>query len=142
FRGAAWLFTPLAPPGPLEDAWREWVVRSGAAVREIGPVEHDEVLAWVSHLPQMLSTALAAELEDRFCSDAAGMAAVRSIGGRALRETTRLGASPYSMWRDVALTNTEPIAATLQAMEQRLQHIRENLRTPGLREEFGTANRF
>jgi len=53
-----------------------------------------------------------------------------------------LGASPYSMWRDVALTNTEAIGGTLLALEQRLQHVRENLRTPELREEFLTANRF
>ena len=142
FHGAAWLFTPLAPTGPLELAWRGWTERIGTVVRDIHPEEHDEVLAWVSHLPQMVSTALAAELEDRFGGAAGGMDAVRAIGGRALRETTRLGASPYSMWRDVALTNTEPIAAALQALEQRLQHIRENLRTPGLRDEFGTANRF
>ena len=64
------------------------------------------------------------------------------VGGRALRETTRLGASPYSMWRDVAMTNTEAIAGTLQALEQELQHVRENLRTPELREEFVRANRF
>jgi prephenate dehydrogenase len=70
------------------------------------------------------------------------MAAVRAIGGRALRETTRLGASPYSMWRDVAMTNTAAIAATLSALEQRLAHVRENLRTPELRDEFATANRF
>ena len=55
----------------------------------------------------MLSTALAALLEDTFADDREGMAAVQAIGGRALRETTRLGASPYSMWRDVAMTNTE-----------------------------------
>ena len=99
---------------------------------------HDEVCAWVSHLPQMLSTALSALLEDRF-GDAPEIAA---IGGRALRETTRLGASPYSMWRDVAMTNTEPIADTLLALEQRLMHVRENLRTPELREEFLLANEF
>ncbi len=142
FRGAAWLFTPLAPAGPLENAWRGMVDWIGALTRDIAPAEHDEVLAWVSHLPQMVSTALAAELEERFGRDLDGMAEVRAIGGRALREMTRLGASPHSMWRDVALTNTEPLAAALQALEQRLQHIRENLRTPGLREEFGTANRF
>ena len=142
FRDAAWLFTPLGPAGALEQAWRAAVEQMGAMPRDIDPVEHDEVLAWVSHLPQMLSTALAAELEDRFASSPESMEAVRAIGGRALRETTRLGASPYSMWRDVALTNTEPIAAALLALEQRLQHLRENLRTPGLREEFGTANRF
>jgi prephenate dehydrogenase len=67
---------------------------------------------------------------------------LRAIGGRALREMTRLGSSPYSMWGDVALSNTEQIARALQALEQRLARLRENLRTPGLRQEFVTANRF
>jgi prephenate dehydrogenase len=40
------------------------------------------------------------------------------------------------------MTNTQPIAATLLALEQRLQHLRENLRTPELREEFAAANKF
>ena len=74
--------------------------------------------------------------------DATGREEIAAIGGRALRETTRLGASPYSMWRDIALTNTEPIADTLHALEQRLAHLRENLRTPELREEFRLANEF
>jgi prephenate dehydrogenase len=90
----------------------------------------------------MVSTALAALLEDTFAGDPEGMAAVQAIGGRALREMTRLGASPYSMWRDVALTNTAALAAALAALEQRLAHVRENLRTPELREEFATANKF
>jgi prephenate dehydrogenase len=143
FEGATWLFTPVAVgPQPLADEWRAVVRGFGAHVRDIDAEQHDEVCAWVSHLPQMLSTALAALLQDTFAGDADGMAAVQAIGGRALRETTRLGCSPYSMWRDVALTNTENVAATLLALEQRLQHIRENLRTPELREEFAVANRF
>jgi prephenate dehydrogenase len=64
------------------------------------------------------------------------------VGGRALREMTRLGASPYSMWRDIASTNTEAIQAAIFALEQRLAHLRENLRTPELRDEFEQANRF
>jgi prephenate dehydrogenase len=142
FQGATWLFTPIAESSSLEQEWRGMVKSFGAQVRDLDPKTHDEVCAWVSHLPQMLSTALAALLQDTFAADAEKMAAVQAIGGRALRETTRLGASPYSMWRDVALTNTEPIAATLLALEQRLQHLRENLRTPELREEFATANRL
>lgn len=171
FRGATWLFTPLGSegadrlqPGPStltlddiaevtharanerpttpEQQWRALVAAMGAHVRDIGPVRHDEVCAWVSHLPQMLSTALAALLEDTFAEDLQSMAAIQAIGGRALRETTRLGASPYSMWRDIAMTNTDAIAQTLHALEQRLAHMRENLRTPELREEFKTANRF
>jgi prephenate dehydrogenase len=143
FRGAAWLFTPIAPQASaLEREWRGAVERFGAKGMELDPERHDEVCAWVSHLPQFLSTALAALLEETFAGDAEGFAAMQAIGGRALRETTRLGASPYSMWRDVAMTNTEPIAATLLALEQRLAHVRENLRTPELREEFAVANRF
>ena len=60
-------------------------------------------------LPQFLSTALSAMLEDRF-GDAPDL---RAIGGRALREMTRLGASPYSMWRDIAHTNEAAIAEAL-----------------------------
>jgi prephenate dehydrogenase len=90
----------------------------------------------------MLATALSALLQETFSADAEGEAALHRVGGRALREATRLGASPYSMWRDIALTNTGPIAATLLALEQQLAHLRENLRTPELRDEFAKANRF
>jgi len=158
FRDAMWLFTPIdsaealtsptapspaiADPNPLETEWRALVARFGARTLNLTPTRHDELCAWVSHLPQLLSTALAALLEDTFGNDPAARDEIAAIGGRALRETTRLGASPYSMWRDVALSNTEPVAQTLLALEQRLQHIRENLRTPELREEFLLANRF
>jgi prephenate dehydrogenase len=139
FNGAMWLFTPTtAEPTAIEKEWRSWIGFIGARTLDMDPKRHDEMCAWVSHLPQMLSTALSALLEERF-GDAPEIAA---IGGRALRETTRLGASPYSMWRDVAMTNTDPIADTLLALEQRLTHVRENLRTPGLRDEFTLANRF
>ena len=46
------------------------------------------------------------------------------------------------MWRDIALTNPEPLAGVLLALEQRLAHLRENLRTPELRDEFAKANAF
>ena len=143
FRGGTWLFTPLAEPeSALAKRWRALIDATGAHTLDIAEEEHDRVCAWVSHLPQMLSTALSAVLQETFAEDASGRAQMEAIGGRALRETTRLGASPYSMWRDVAMTNTEPLAATLLALEQRLQHIRENLRTPELREEFRLANAF
>ena len=144
FQNAMWLFTPAAGvvASELETEWRAWVAKFGARTMDLDPARHDEICAWVSHLPQMLSTALAALLEETFAADPTRREEIAAIGGRALRETTRLGASPYSMWRDIALSNTEPIAATLHALEQRLAHVRENLRTPELREEFARANGF
>jgi prephenate dehydrogenase len=46
------------------------------------------------------------------------------------------------MWRDIAYTNTEAVESALAALEQRIAHLRENLRTPALRDEFEQANRF
>ena len=144
FRGAVWLFTPTTPFAPEARAaaaaaeFRRLVEGFGCRTVEMDPGRHDGLLAWVSHLPQFLATAFSALLEDEFGNDSE----LRAIGGRALREMTRLGSSPYSMWRDVALSNSEHVEGALQALEQRLAHLRENLRGPGLREEFDRANRF
>ena len=165
FRGATWLFTTpremkgtgfspyheeqsesaaLAPEAispratELIREWRDWVAKFGAKIVDLDPARHDELVAWVSHLPQFISTALSALLEEQV----GGAPELKEIGGRALREMTRLGASPFSMWRDIAHTNTAQIDAALQAFEQRLAHLRENLRTPALRDEFDQANRF
>lgn len=139
FQNAMWLFTPVSNvQTPLEEEWRSMVAKFGCRTMDLDAARHDVLCAWVSHLPQMVSTALSALLEDEF----GGAEDMRAIGGRALREMTRLGASPYSMWRDVAMSNTAPLADTLLALEQRLAHLRENLKTPELREEFSRANRF
>jgi prephenate dehydrogenase len=144
FRGAVWLFTddPRWERSPhsveLVKGWREWVEAMGSKTLDLDPARHDELVAWVSHLPQFVATALSALLQDEV-GDAPEL---KDIGGRALREMTRLGASPYTMWRDIAFTNTEAVQIALQALEQRLAHLRENLRGPGLRDEFERANRF
>jgi len=144
FRGAVWLFTDdptarrSAHSADLAKGWREWVAAMGSKTLDLDPARHDELVAWVSHLPQFVATAMSALLEDEV-GDAPEL---KDVGGRALREMTRLGASPYSMWRDIALTNTEAVQAALHALEQRLAHLRENLRTPELRDEFERANKF
>ncbi|HEX9120839.1 MAG TPA: prephenate dehydrogenase [Terriglobales bacterium] len=141
FTGAVWLFTPL----PGQDIRRgrpgecvQWIERIGARVLAMDADRHDRICAWISHLPQMLSTALAATLHDEFGNDPE----LEAIGGRALREMTRLAQSPYSMWRDIALTNTANIQEALLRLEQRLAHLRENLRSRELEAEFDTACRF
>lgn len=163
FKEAVWLFTPISdtgsagvptasgsagilpavagastPPLPSHQEFVTWIQRIGARAVTLDAQRHDRLCAWVSHLPQMVATALAASLEDEFGDDPE----LQAIGGRALREMTRIASSPYSMWRDIALTNTANIEEALQRLEQRLAHIRDNLKTRGLEEEFDRAHQF
>ena len=140
FQDAAWLLTPS--PGQnvhegLSGEFLMWVEKIGARISTIDADEHDHLCAWISHLPQMISTALAALLVDEF-----GNKPMLDTGGRALREMTRISASPYSMWRDIALTNKKNIQQTLLKLEQRLAHLRENLDTRELAAEFERAHRL
>jgi len=139
FHNAVWFLTAL--PGQnlnqgLFAQFAGWIDQIGARIAMLPPEDHDRLCAWISHLPQMISTALAAALVEEFGEDAPLLPA----GGRALREMTRISASPYSMWRDIAISNRENLEDALLKVEQRLAHIRENLATRALAEEFEQAH--
>ncbi len=141
FRDAVWLVTPITdgqPYTPRQQDYLELLRSIGARVVTLDPARHDHLCAWVSHLPQMISTALASLLREEMGDD--DQAA--QIGGRALREMTRVAGSPYVMWRDIALTNAGNLEEALLRFEQQLAHLRENLRGPELREMFESANKF
>jgi len=139
FQNAAWFVTPV--PGQkiydgLSGEYLEWIERIGARIASMDAHEHDQLCAWISHVPQIISTALAAALVEEYGEDAPLLEA----GGRALREMTRISSSPYSMWRDIALTNKTNIRNALLKLEQHLAHIRENLDTRDLAMEFERAH--
>jgi len=141
FREAAWIITPIEPEAHYSERQQGWIgilSSLGARVITLDAERHDRLCAWVSHLPQMISTAFATVLRDELGDDEA----VVQIGGRALREMTRIAHSPYSMWRDIALTNSQNIEDVLLRFEQQLTYLRENLRGPALRELFESANKF
>ena len=139
FQNAVWFLTPLPGQNLHEGKFAEfagWIAQIGARISILPPEDHDRLCAWISHLPQMISTALAAALVEEFGEDAPLLPA----GGRALREMTRIAASPYSMWRDIAISNKKNLEDALFMVEQRLAHIRENLSTRALAEEFEQAH--
>jgi prephenate dehydrogenase len=139
FQNAVWFLTPLPGQKLQEPIFAEfvgWIDQIGARVAMLPAEDHDRLCAWISHVPQMISTALAAALVEEFGDEAPLLPA----GGRALREMTRISASPYAMWRDIAISNKTNIADALFKVEQRLAHIRENLSTRQLAEEFEQAH--
>ena len=139
FHNAAWFLTPQPGQNLNEGLLAEfigWIETIGARIAMLPAEKHDHLCAWISHVPQMISTALAAALVEEFGEDAPLLPA----GGRALQEMTRISASPYSMWRDIAISNKANVADALFKLEQKLAHIRENLATRQLAEEFEQAH--
>ena len=136
FRGRTWALTPDEPAELETDAarnFRMWLGRIGARVATMDADEHDRVVALTSHLPQLASTALGATVADRL--DPARL----RVAGAGLEDMTRLALGSYDLWRDIVATNTEHIERSLAAYIQKLEHMRENLRTRQLQEEFDSG---
>ncbi len=121
--------------GESIDEFVELVKMLGAEPVFMDAETHDWAVALVSHLPQLVSTALASTTWDETDEDGLPL----SLAGPGFRDLTRLAASPYELWRDVCLTNGDNIARALDRLEQRLAHIRTLLRSRDLAEEFEKA---
>lgn len=95
----------------------------GARVIFMTAVEHDRVMALVSHLQQIVSSALAAVTEDQPDTDA-----LLRLSGAGYRDMTRLASSSWSMWGDILATNAAETAAALDALIRKLTAVRDELR--------------
>lgn len=134
FRGRTWILTPdsvseLHTPAALE--FRTWLSRIGARLLTLDADEHDRVVSLTSHLAQLASTALAATVSDHLGDPPRLLAA-----GSGLEDMTRLAMGSYEIWRDILATNSDHVERALSRYIQKLEHIRENLRTRQLQQEF------
>jgi len=125
FRGRPYVLTSSDPE--LEG----WILKTGARLVHLDPAGHDQLVALVSHLPQLLSTALAVSLESK--------TGFERVAGPAALDLTRLALSPYEIWRDIFATNALEIDAALGGFISKLQEIREKLTDPAMEEEFARA---
>ncbi len=108
-----------------------WVEGIGARVVFLEAAEHDRLVALTSHLPQLISTALAGAIaEERGAARVAGPAAI---------DLTRLAMSPYEIWKDIFATNGPSIDAALAGFIERLQDLRGQFRTQAIEKEFDRA---
>jgi prephenate dehydrogenase len=103
----------------------------------IDAAAHDRQLAWTSHLPQAVASALAKALADR------GLAGVSF--GTGARDTTRLAASSPDMWIDILLYNRAAVVEALEATEHSLADLQSLVAAgdaDGLRAYLAAAQRF
>ena len=135
FRGRTYALTPDDPAAlekPVAKDFLEWVRRIGALPVILSAEEHDRIVAFTSHLPQLVSTALAATVAEQAGDRLA-------VAGPGLADTTRLALSPYEVWRDILATNSQAIEQALTAYLNKLEHLRDNLRTREIESEFEIA---
>jgi prephenate dehydrogenase len=111
------------------------LAKLGAQTLWLDAASHDRAAAFVSHLPQLLSVALASVVRDQ--TDQTGLPLI--LAGRGLRESLRLAGSPYALWRDIVLTNSDNIDRALDRMAQAIENLRPLLRRRELEDEFAAA---
>jgi len=109
FENAYWFVCP--PEGTEESVYApllELIRFVGANPVVFPPEHHDRTMAWVSHMPQMLSSTLAGNLPERLLSHN-----YQHFAGRAFRDMTRIAASGWGMWHDIAVTNRDETTRAL-----------------------------
>lgn len=122
FDGRAWFLTNPDAPDAIRRAVKfvEALGATPVVLTDRGE-EHDRLMAAVSHLPQLVASALM-------------VAVTRAIGpdnlrwaGAGLRDTTRLAASPVAMWESVLATNRAEIAPLLRQLAADLVNLSDQL---------------
>jgi len=137
--GSLYVLTPLRPEDvdhPLVRDLRSWIERIGARGLTLDAAEHDRTVAYTSHLPQLLSTALACTVDDRIADDRL------VVAGGGLRDMSRLAGSSYDIWEGIFLTNGAPVEDALTDLIERLEKIRSILADSALSESFESAQSF
>lgn len=133
FQGRPWAIDPAGVYEPLLAAGRELIELCGANILEIPADEHDRAVALVSHLPQIMSSLLAAQLEG-------APAQWLDLSGSGLRDTTRIAASSPTLWREIVAANGQALIPLIDRLIESLRDLNRALATDpspeGAVEEF------
>jgi prephenate dehydrogenase len=125
FQGATWVLTPTAAStdGALQRL-SLLLQRLGARVLVLPADRHDELVAIVSHLPQIAASVLADVAADAV--EASGEA-VLAVAGGGFRDTTRIAASDPALWIGILRGNRGAVLEALAAYRTRLGELHEAL---------------
>jgi prephenate dehydrogenase len=114
FEGRACFVTPVRETDgrAIEIIVRFWH-ELGAEVTTLDPDAHDEIVAHISHLPQVIAASLCHFLAQK-------NPAWRSFAGGGLRDTTRLGAGDPTMWIEILRQNRDEVLRALRQFQDEL----------------------
>jgi prephenate dehydrogenase len=138
FRGRPYVLTPRSEAeldSPAAREFVDWIKRIGAFTVILSPEEHDRIVAYTSHLPQLASTGLAALLEGRREPES-------GVFGPALVDSTRLALSSFDIWGDILATNQEAIRTALRSYIAKLEEFSQGLEPDAMRDHFRRASKF
>lgn len=124
FRRAPWLLTPVETTERVHLERARRIARVvGARPMVIDAAEHDRVLAQVSHLPQLVSSALMQAVGESV--GAAGLA----LSGPGLVDMTRLAASEAALWTAILAQNADEVGPALERLGKTLGVLGRHLRS-------------
>ena len=116
FMGRAWILTPSDSVEERRIEEIESLIRAlGATPYRMNPLEHDRLFARISHLPQLLSTALASAVE----SSGPGI----ELSGQGLRDMLRLAGSNGELWSEILISNGDEVVSALREIKVLLNEI-------------------
>jgi prephenate dehydrogenase len=117
FTGRAWIV--CARPDASVDAIAAVTALAeacGSTVVELSTSDHDAAVALVSHVPQIVSSAVASSLvgaRDDYVT----------LAGGGLRDVTRIAASDPTLWIQILTANSEDISTVLRGVRDRLDSV-------------------
>jgi prephenate dehydrogenase len=138
FVGRPYVLTPRSDielKSPQVRNFIGWIEKIGAFTVILSAREHDQIVAYTSHLPQLASTALAALLEGRSEPES-------GVFGPALVDSTRLALSSFDIWGDILATNRESIRIALRSYIAELVEFSKGLEPAPMKEHFRRAAKF
>jgi prephenate dehydrogenase len=124
FRERTWALCPVEQTGVAAyAAAREVAQLCGGSIVVVDPLRHDEVMARLSHLPQVVASALADEATEGLVGDELALA------GSGLRDTTRLADSDSRLWASILEGNRQPVADGIDRLVAALSGLSGTLRS-------------
>jgi prephenate dehydrogenase len=138
FVGARYVLTPLLPNHLADErvkAFSALVEKLGAKPFVTEASTHDRAMAFLSHLPQLVSTGLASMIAEQGAEDFLPL----ELAASGFRDVSRLAESPYNLWRDICLTNIENIQSALESLIEKLEAMKLHLSDRELERDFRQA---